>query len=98
MPDERREEIDTAALKRSLDALAIYSQHVALHKRGAEFVARCLWHAPDNNPSLTFYEHDGEWRYRCVACPAAGNVIAFVQAVLGCDQAAAGVGPRQMHP
>ena len=89
MPDERgHEDIDTAALKRSIDTLAVFSQHVELKKRGAEYLALCPFH-DEQTPSFTVFEKSGEWRYHWFGCGADGDVIAFVQAVLGCEFPAA---------
>lgn len=53
---------------------------VDLIKNGTEYKALCCFHN-DKNPSLSFYNKDGVWKYHCFSCGAGsgGDVISFVQ-------------------
>lgn len=53
---------------------------LALTPSGAEFKALCCFHK-DNTPSLTVYpcSRTRQWRYKCFACQANGDVFDFIQ-------------------
>jgi P4 family phage/plasmid primase-like protien len=79
--------IDVEALKAKADISAVIGHYVALKKRGAEFVGRCPFHSPDNNPS--FYVVPAKGIYHCFACGASGDVIEFLMEQEGLDFKAA---------
>lgn len=79
--------IDVDALKAKADIVAIVGHYVALKKRGAEFLGKCPFHSPDNNPS--FYVVPAKGIYHCFACGASGDVISFLMEQEGIDFKAA---------
>lgn len=42
--------------------------------------ALCPFHANVDSPALSFFHRGGRWRYKCHACEAAGDAIAWVSA------------------
>lgn len=55
---------------------------------GKEYRAKCCFHE-DKDPSLSFYEKRGVWKYYCFGCLAAGDTIDFVMRVECVDFSAA---------
>ena len=51
-----------------------------LKSDGKEFRAKCCFHE-DNDPSLSFYEKRGRWKYHCFGCDADGDTIDFVMRI-----------------
>ena len=76
--------IDTRSLLAGVDLVAVVGHYVQLRKRGGgEFVGRCVWHSPDNNPSMCVVPSKGlVW---CPACGQGGDAIDFIQQVEGVD-------------
>lgn len=69
--------VDIEAIKARTDISAVIGHYIALTKRGSEYIARCPFHSPDNNPS--FYVVPAKGLYHCFACGASGDVINFLQ-------------------
>lgn len=66
------------------DLAALVGEHVALKRRGREFVGLCPFH-DDRTPSLAVVTHKGSAFYKCFSCGAAGNAITFVMEHLRMD-------------
>jgi DNA primase len=62
-------------LKARLDLVAIVSRHVALTRRGREYLGLCPFHQ-EKTPSFTVNEQKGF--YHCFGCGAHGTAINFV--------------------
>ncbi|HTC95710.1 MAG TPA: CHC2 zinc finger domain-containing protein [Terriglobales bacterium] len=66
-------------LKRAAGLKPYERRLLELRKSGREFKARCPWH-DDTNPSLSLFERDGEWFFKCFVCDGRkGDVIEFVK-------------------
>lgn len=73
--------IDVPALLAAVDLVAVVGHYVPLTKRGTEYVGRCVWHSPDEHPSMAVIPAKGiVW---CHACGSGGDVIAFLRQHLG---------------
>jgi putative DNA primase/helicase len=70
------------------DLPAIIGSYTPIQKRGSEFMARCVFHSPDNNPSLSIYHSQngsGKWRYKCFSCGEEGDALDFIRNYEGLD-------------
>ena len=58
--------------------------NLPVKRSGSEFRTQCLFHQPDNHPSLVLYD-DGEHtkHYHCYSCAAHGDIFSFVQKACG---------------
>ena len=68
------------------DLPAIIGSVTPLQRRGAEYLCKCLFHGPDNHPSMSVYHAgngSGRWRYRCFACGADGDALDFERDYFG---------------
>jgi putative DNA primase/helicase len=63
----------------------IIGSYTPIKKKGAEWVARCCFHTPDNNPSLGVYFKSNKWNYKCFSCGAAGDALDFLREMEGLD-------------
>jgi DNA primase len=63
--------------KISLEDVADYLEDY--HKYTNYSMARCLWHSPDDNPSLRI----GEWGYKCLSCGEKGSLTKLYEHVSG---------------
>lgn len=61
------------------DLPAIIGSYTTIQKRGSEWVAKCVFHSPDETPSLTVYNGKGKWSYKCFACGEAGDALDFLK-------------------
>lgn len=70
--------IDFAAVRQSVDLVAVASQYVTLRRRAGEFEGCCPFH-DDRDPSFTIFTgRDGVQRFQCFGCDAHGDVVDFV--------------------
>ena len=76
---------DIGALIANADLPAIIGSFTELRKRGPEFAAKCIFHSPDNNPSLTVYRKGDKWMFKCFSCGQQGDALDFIQAAEGID-------------
>lgn len=52
-------------------------EKMKMTKKG--FTAKCPFHSPDANPSFSvYYTRNGDERFKCWSCSAAGDVLEFV--------------------
>ncbi len=66
-------------VRQAADLPAIVGRYTSLRRSGRGFQALCQFH-DDHDPSLSLWQgRDGCWRFRCFACGAAGDSIAFLQ-------------------
>ena len=63
-------------IKARADIVEVIGEHVHLTKRGQNYIGLCPFHN-DSTPSLTVNSAKGI--YKCFACDASGDVIAFLQ-------------------
>jgi DNA primase len=49
-----------------------------LKRNGAGYVALCPFHA-DSNPSLSVFQKENEWFFKCHGCDKGGDLIGFVE-------------------
>ena len=77
--------IDIASLIANADLPAIVGSFSELRKRGPEYVCRCIFHSPDNTPSLTVYQKGAKWYYKCHSCGEGGDALDFIQAAEGIE-------------
>lgn len=69
-----------------------------------QYLARCVFHSPDNNPSMSVNTEKG--LVHCFSCGKAGDALEAYQAATGKDftsavadlEAAAGIAPAPVHP
>lgn len=80
---------DIAALVAQADLPAIASRSAELKARGSEYVTRCVFHSPDNNPSLWFFQKGGKWQFKCFSCGQGGDALDWIETLEGCDTAEA---------
>jgi len=66
------------------DLAAFIGEHVALRRKGVEYVGLCPFH-DDHSPSMAVVVHKGDGFYKCFACGAAGNAIDFAMNHLRLD-------------
>jgi DNA primase len=69
---------DVARVRDATDLVALASEHLALKRRGRNFVGLCPFHA-EKTPSFNVNPEMG--RYRCFGCGASGDAITFVREV-----------------
>lgn len=74
---------DPAAINAATDLASLVGRYVPLKRMGGEFVGRCVWHAPDENPSM--YVIPGKGFVHCFACGQHADAIGFMQQVEGID-------------
>jgi len=67
----------------------IIGSYTPIKKKGAEYIARCCFHSPDEHPSLYVYHKANKWNYKCFGCGAAGDAIDFLREMEGLDFKAA---------
>lgn len=60
----------------AVDVIDVIGEHVALKRRGKEFIGLCPFH-PDRNPSMSV--SPTKQIFKCWACGAGGDAIRFVQ-------------------
>lgn len=80
---------DIGALVAKADLPAIAAAFTELKQRGGEFVSRCVFHSPDEHPSLSFYRKNGKWNYHCWSCGEQGDALDWIEKLEGLDTAAA---------
>ena len=66
--------IDVDGLKSSVDLAALVGHYTPIKKRGAEYVARCVSHSPDDNPSMWINPRKGIARARSSLWPCLRQV------------------------
>lgn len=69
-------------IKAEADISEVIGEHVQLTKKGQNYIGLCPFHN-DNNPSLNVNSAKGI--FKCFACNASGDVIAFLQEYLKID-------------
>lgn len=75
----QRSNFDTGDIERVLaatDIVRLVSQHVAVKKKGREYVSICPFH-DDHSPSMTI--SPGKQIYKCFSCGAGGDALKFVR-------------------
>lgn len=82
-------EQDIATIVAQADLPAIAAAFTSVKKRGHEYIARCVFHSPDDNPSLSIYHKGGKWNYKCFSCGEAGDALDWLEKLEGLDKAAA---------
>lgn len=75
--------IDVEGLKGSIDLAALVGHYTPIKKRGSEYVARCVSHSPDDNPSMWVNPQKGI--VHCFSCDFSTDAIGFIQHVEGVD-------------
>ena len=72
-------------IKISISLKAVCSKlNLPVKRSGSEFRTHCLFHQPDNNPSLVLYDNEGHKNhYHCYSCGAHGDIFSFVQQACG---------------
>lgn len=75
--------IDVEGLKSSVDLAALVGHYTPIKKRGGEFVARCVAHSPDDNPSMFVIPRKGF--VHCFTCDFSADAVGFLQHVEGID-------------
>lgn len=81
--------IDVDGLLARVPLPDIVGSYTPIKKKGAEWVARCCFHSPDNTPSLGVYFKANKWNYKCFSCGSAGDAIDFLREMEGLDFKAA---------
>lgn len=74
-------EIAQAVARADLPAIA--AQSTEIKAKGNEYIARCVFHSPDNNPSLYIFQKAGKWQYKCFSCGEGGDALDWIQQVEG---------------
>jgi hypothetical protein len=74
--DEKATVLNKEDLKRRA-GLFPYQRRLQLHKSGEGYKALCCFHR-DRNPSLSIFERDGVWLFKCWVCTKQGDIIQFV--------------------
>lgn len=75
----QRSNFETGDIERVLaatDIVRLVSQHVAVKKKGREYVSICPFH-DDHSPSMTI--SPGKQIYKCFSCGAGGDALKFVR-------------------
>ena len=75
--------IDVEALKSAVDLPSLVGHYTAVKKQGAEYVAKCVAHSPDNHPSMWIAPAKG--LIHCFSCGFSADAISFLQTVEGVD-------------
>lgn len=73
---------DVQRIKDKLPIVDVISQYVKLERSGANFRARCPFHA-ERTPS--FFVSPERGTYHCFGCNAGGDILSFVQEIEGLD-------------
>ena len=74
------------AILQNADLPAIVGSVTPIQKRGSEYLCRCVFHSPDEHPSLSVYHAgngSGRWRYRCFSCGSDGDALDFLREYFG---------------
>lgn len=79
----QQEYFDTKRLNMISAVSVLRRLGIAFRRKGTLWVTRCLWHGPDNDPSLFVYERTGENHFYCFVCGKSYSVINFVKASQG---------------
>ena len=72
----RHSESTLAAIKQSLDLVALVGEYLPLHRSGSKYKALCPFH-DDHNPSLEL--NPERQSYKCWSCGAGGDIFDFVK-------------------
>ena len=76
--------IDTAALKRAYPVADVVARYgIELRAAGRALVGRCPFHPDRGRPNLHVYPASSSWY--CFRCAVGGDVIAFVERIVGLD-------------
>lgn len=67
-------------IKASINILEVVGEHVVLRKSGANYVGLCPFHS-ERTPSFSVSE--GKQLYHCYGCKRGGDLVTFVQEILG---------------
>ena len=67
------------------DLPTIAAHYTEVKKRGAEYIARCCFHSPDANPSLSLYHKNGKWNFKCFSCGESGDAADWIAKIDGVD-------------
>lgn len=76
-------QFDPAAINAATNIETLVARYVNLKRQGGEFVGPCIWHSPDDNPSMYVVPNKGF--VHCFACGAHADAIGFLQQVEGID-------------
>ena len=74
--------IDAAGIASSVNLVELVSRYRELTRNGNEYVAKCVDHAPDNNPSMTVSPAKGF--VHCFSCGFHADAIAFLMHMERC--------------
>lgn len=77
----RRGDID--AVKAAVDLVDLVSERTELKNHGRSWRGRCPIHGGENPTSLSVYQHDGQWFWKCHACQAGGDTISWLEEAEG---------------
>lgn len=77
------QQYDPAAINAATGIESLVSRYVTLKRVGAEFVGPCVWHAPDDHPSM--YVVPEKNFVHCFACGEHADAIGFLQQVESID-------------
>ena len=72
----RHSESTLAAIKQSLDLVALVGEYLPLHRSGSKYKALCPFH-DDHNPSLEL--NPERQSFKCWSCGAGGDIFDFVK-------------------
>lgn len=72
----RHSESSLAAIKQSVDIIALVGEYLPLHRAGSKYKTLCPFH-DDHNPSLEL--NPERQSFKCWSCGAGGDVFDFVQ-------------------
>lgn len=78
-------EHDIAAIVAQADLPAIASHSTSVVQQGSEYKAKCVFHSPDNNPSLTFFQKGGKWMFKCFSCGEGGDALDWIEKLEGLE-------------
>lgn len=78
-------DLDIASVVAQADLPAIAGSFATLKKKGNEWVCKCPFHSPDNNPSCYIFHKGGKWLFKCFSCGEAGDAIDWLKGVEGLD-------------
>ena len=78
------EKYDAEAIRASVNLAEYAARFFEVKRAGKEFRALCFAHA-DSNPSLTIYQKNDVWAYKCFSCGEAGDVFDFYAAMHSLD-------------
>ncbi len=72
----RHSETTLAAIKRSIDIVALVGDYLQLHRKGSKYKAVCPFH-DDHNPSLEV--NPDRQTFKCWSCGTGGDIFDFVK-------------------